>query len=234
MEDVPGALLGILPCWRLFPETVRGSAQLIRFFGASDSLSSFNLEFFTHRPCSSPHYVLLSHQWNLPWPVAGSTLSWSHQSRRNSTPSFLCRRPSFSKLFPVQTVQRPLYQNFQCTFLECFVYREVQILCDLVAHWGSRDDFFTSSYFAFTVPSNNKKYIYNGINGASQKEKSQRQPHRKEILKDFQDDLWPARSRLDYDFIYDFYHTCMMEGSNPRELHHNLTATQHRNSALSV
>lgn len=60
MEDVPGTLLGILPCWRLFPETVRGSAQLIRFFGASDSCSSFNLEFFTHRPCSSPHCLAVT------------------------------------------------------------------------------------------------------------------------------------------------------------------------------
>lgn len=168
MEDVPGALLGILPCWRLFPETVWGSAQLIRFFGASDSLSSFNLEFFTHRPCSSPHYVLLSHQWNLPWPVAGSTLSSSHQSRRNSTPSFLCRPPSFSKLFPVQTVQRPLYQNFQCTFLECFVNRKVQILCDLAAHWGFWLTRWLLHFVLFCIhcSKQQKKYIYNGIIGA--------------------------------------------------------------------
>lgn len=37
-----------------------------------------------------------------------------------------------------------------------------------------------------------------------------------------------------YLFIYLFYHTCMLVGSNPRELHNNPTAIQHSNSALSV
>lgn len=105
--------------------------------------------------------------------------------------------------------------------------------------FGSRDDFFISSYLAFTVPSKKTKQnktttkTYNGMNGTSQKEKRQRQSRRKN-LKDFQDDVCPTRRRLDYDFIYDFYHTCMTEGSDPSELHHNLTAIQRRNSAPSV
>lgn len=53
---------------------------------------------------------------------------------------------------------------------------------------GSRDDFFTSS-FAFTVPSKKKEkkmkeIQYNGINGASQKEKA-KDSHIVKILKDF-------------------------------------------------
>lgn len=85
MEDVPGALLGVFPCRRLFPETIWGSAQLIRSSRWSDSLSSVNLTFFTRRPCTFPHYVSLSNKWNLSYTVAGFTLSSCHQSRRNST-----------------------------------------------------------------------------------------------------------------------------------------------------
>lgn len=129
MEDVPGALLGVLPCWRLFPETIRGSAQLIRSFGASDSPSSVNLASFTHRPCSSPHSV------EPVLPCRGVP----HSARVASPgvtppPASSAELPLPPSCFQSRQANGHLTATSSALFSECLVNREVQILCDWVAH----------------------------------------------------------------------------------------------------
>lgn len=203
MEDVPGALLGILPRWRLLPETVRGSAQLIRFFWST------RLSLFLQPSVLRPPFLLLSSPCvavtqvgNPLRQAAGSTLGSSHRSVQvelHPPPSSL-RRPSSlppscfqSRLSSKAATLPELPLHF---FLECFVYREVEIFCDLVAHGGFLAHVVTSFLllnFAFAVPRKNNIHDkqYNGTIGASQKE-TQKKPKTatsEKIPKDFQEDV---------------------------------------------
>lgn len=205
MEDVPGALLGVLPRWWLFPETVWGSAQLICSW--SNRLSFFcNLQFSLYPPTLFSSICLAIIQVEPPLPnnrfytqLPSSPVLGGTPCPAFSTDPLL--PPPSPSCFSLRQSNGHFTRTSSALFLECFkdfVHRKVKILClrkkkkgwQVAHHRGFWLTRWLLCFFWFYIHSDKQKKTNPTTttqenNGASRKEKAKDSHVRKICWKTF-------------------------------------------------